>query len=240
MRNPTAAILIIGDEILSGHTRDTNAFHLALELSKVGIDLKEIRMVADDRVAIGAALNALRVTYSHVFTSGGIGPTHDDVTADAVAAAFGVPVGMHEEPRAVRPVSPDHRGDEDRQADWRARVPEGAQLIENELAGAPGFSLGNVHALAGMPSTFRKMVAALLPRLDHGIPPVVREMRLEIREGRIATPLGHLAADFPDLAVGSYPFSEEGIQGTKIVIKGADGDRVEAALTRLAEFSTRY
>ena len=150
MSNPTAAILIIGDEILSGRTRDVNAYHLALELAKVGIDLKEIRVVADDHVAIGAALNALRDGYTHVFTSGGIGPTHDDITADAVAAAFGVGIGIREDARAALLAAYAGREVEPNEAQLRmARVPDGAQLIENVLSGAPGFSVENVHVMAG-------------------------------------------------------------------------------------------
>lgn len=240
MSNPTAAILIIGDEILSGRTRDVNAFHLALELAKVGIDLKEIRVVTDDHVAIGAALNALRAGYTHVFTSGGIGPTHDDITADAVAAAFGVGIGIREDARAALLQAYAGREVEPNEAQLRmARVPDGAQLIENVLSGAPGFSVENVHVMAGVPNIFREMVAAVLPRLEQGTPRVVREVRFEIGEGRLAGPLSALAADYPDLAMGSYPFAEEGVHGTNIVIKGHDASRVDEALARLeAELST--
>ncbi len=234
MSNPTAAILIIGDEILSGRTRDENAYHLAVELSKVGIDLKEIRVVADDHDAIGAALNALRVAYDHVFTSGGIGPTHDDITADAVAAAFGVGIGIRDDALAVLLKMFSRRSVEPNESQLRmARVPAGARLIENVLTGAPGFSVENVHVMAGVPSIFREMVAALLPGLAQGTPRVVREVRLEFGEGRIAGPLGALAADYPDLAMGSYPFDEEGVHGTNIVIKGQDAARVDAAIARL-------
>ncbi|MGB7962799.1 MAG: molybdopterin-binding protein [Propionicimonas sp.] len=240
MPNPTAAILIIGDEILSGRTRDTNAYHLALELAKVGIDLKEIRVVADDPVAIVTALNALRAGFTHVFTSGGIGPTHDDITADAVAAAFEVGIGIREDARAALLEASARRGIEPNEWQLRmARVPDGALLIENVLSGAPGFSVENVHVMAGVPSIFREMVAAVLPRLAQGTPRVVREVRFEIGEGRLAGPLGVLAADYPDLAMGSYPFAEEGVHGTSIVIKGHDATHVDEAVARLvAELST--
>lgn len=234
MPNPTAAILVIGDEILSGRTRDANAYHLAVELSKVGIDLTEIRVVSDDHHAIVAALNALRSANDHVFTSGGIGPTHDDITADAVAAAFGVPIGIREDARALLLAMYSTRGVQPNEEQLRmARVPEGARLIENALSGAPGFSVGNVHVMAGVPGIFRAMVAALLPGLTHGLPPVVREVRLEIGEGRIAAPLRALAAAYPDLVMGSYPFAEEGVHGTTIVVKGPDADRVGEAVARL-------
>ena len=234
MSNPTAAILIIGDEILSGRTRDANAYHLAQELTKVGIDLTEIRVVADGQDAIATALNALRACNTHVFTSGGIGPTHDDITADAVATAFGVHIGIHDDARAILIEMFARRGMEPNDAQLRmARVPEGARLIENVLSGVPGFSIENVHVMAGVPSIFRAMVADLLPRLEQGTPRVVREVRFEFGEGRIAAPLGVLANDYPDLAMGSYPFAENGVHGTNIVITGDDAARVDEALTRL-------
>lgn len=234
MANPTAAILIIGDEILSGRTREANAHHLAGELTRVGIDLEEIRVVPDDQDAIVAALNALRTRYGNVFTSGGIGPTHDDITADAVAAAFGVPIGIREDAREILLEMYARRGVTPNESQMRmARVPEGARLIENVLSGAPGFSVENVHVMAGVPSIFREMVAALLPRLEHGTPRIVREVRFEVPEGTIAAPLGALAEDYPDLQMGSYPFSAEGIRGTNIVIKGYDPARVDAAFARL-------
>ncbi len=239
MSNPTAAILIIGDEILSGRTREANAYHLAVELTKVGIDLKEIRVVADDHDAIGAAVNALRAGHTHVFTSGGIGPTHDDITADAVAAAFGVRIGIREDARAALLALYAGREVKLNEAQWRmARVPDGARLIEVP-SGAPGFSVENVHVMAGVPSIFQEMVAALLPLLEKGRPRVVREVRFEIGEGRLAASLRLLAGDYPDLAMGSYPFFADGVHGTNIVIKGQDAARVDAAVSRLvAELST--
>lgn len=235
MSNPTAAILIIGDEILSGRTPDANSHHLALELAKVGIDLREIRVVPDDHAAIGAAVNSLRVAYDHVFTSGGIGPTHDDITADAVAAAFGVPIGVRDDARKILLEAFAAGGREPNEAQWRmARVPAGASLIENPISGAPGFTLENVHVMAGVPVIFRAMVAELLPHLAHGTPRVAHERRFEIGEGRIAAPLAALAADYPDLAMGSYPFVEQGVHGTNIVIKGQDARRVDEAFARLA------
>lgn len=232
--NPTAAILIIGDEILSGRTREANAHHLAGELTRVGIDLREIRVVPDDQDAIVGALNALRSAYAHVFTSGGIGPTHDDITANAVAAAFGVPIGIREDAATILREMYARRGVTPNESQMRmARIPNGARLIENVLSGAPGFSVDNVHVMAGVPSIFREMVAAVLPGLAHGTPRVVREVRFEVPEGAIAAPLSALAADYPDLQMGSYPFHAEGIRGTNIVIKGYDAARVAAAFARL-------
>lgn len=238
MPNPTAAILIIGDEILSGRTRDANTNHLAGELTSVGIDLREVRVVADDQDAIVAALNALRSAYTHVFTSGGIGPTHDDITADAVAAAFGVPIAVRDDARDILVRMYGSRGQSPNEAQLRmARIPEGGVLIENVLSGAPGFSVENVHVMAGVPSIFREMVGALLPTLAHGSPRTARELRVERGEGAIAAPLGALAAEYPDLSIGSYPFSYEGVRGTNIVIRGTEAARVDAAYARLeAEF----
>lgn len=234
MINRTAAILVIGDEILSGRTRDANAHHLAVELAKVGVDLKEIRVVPDDQDAIVSALNALRGTCTHVFTSGGIGPTHDDITADAVAAAFGVGIDIREDALAALLTMYSRRGVEPNQEQLRmARVPDGSRLIQTPLSGAPGFSVGNVHVMAGVPSIFRAMVEVLLPGLAQGTPRVVREVRFDVGEGRLAAPLGEIAADYPDLAMGSYPFAEEGIHGTNIVVKGHDAGRVDEAIARL-------
>lgn len=234
MPNPTAAMVVIGDEILSGRTRDANAFHLAVELTKVGIDLREIRVIPDEPEAIASAINALRSAHTHVFTSGGIGPTHDDITADAVAAAFGVGIAIRKDALALLLAAYGQHGVEPNESQLRmARVPDGAAIIENALSGAPGFSVENVHVMAGVPSIFRAMLASLLPRLEQGTPRVVREVRFDIGEGRIAGPLTALASDYPDLAMGSYPFAEEGVHGTNIVIKGHDVGRVSEALARL-------
>ncbi|MHB1065509.1 MAG: competence/damage-inducible protein A, partial [Georgenia sp.] len=234
MPNPTAAMLVIGDEILSGRTRDANAYHLAGELTRVGIDLREIRIVPDDHEIIVAALGALRAAHTHVFTSGGIGPTHDDITADAVAAAFGVGIEVRDDARGLiergaaargRPLT----GDELRMA----RIPDGATLITNGISGAPGFSIGNVHVMAGVPPIFVAMVASVLPTLTAGTPLLSRDVRFEVGEGRIAAPLRRLAADLPDLIVGSYPFHDGEVRGTTIVVRGTDPARVEEAVTRL-------
>lgn len=235
MPNPTAAILVIGDEILSGRTRDSNMHFLAQELTRSGIDLREARVVADDRDAIVAAVNALRAAHDHVFTSGGIGPTHDDITADCVAAAFGVGIGVRDDARAILAAHYDRMGTEFNEARQRmARIPDGAGLIENPVSAAPGFSLGNVHVMAGVPRVFEAMVASVLPRLTGGTPLLSQTWRVMRGEGEIAGPLGVLAAEFADLSIGSYPFNQNGVFGANLVVRGTDGARVDAAMARLA------
>ncbi len=235
MPNPTAAILIIGDEILSGRTRDSNMHFLAGELARVGIDLREVRVVADAREAIIAAVNALRGAWDHVFTSGGIGPTHDDITADCIAEALGVSIGVREDARALLAAHYARSGLDFNAARMRmARIPEGARLIENPISVAPGFSIGNVHVMAGVPNVFQAMVAGLLPTLTGGEPLLSQTLRILRPEGEIAGPLGALAAEYPDLSMGSYPFNRDGVMGANVVIRGTDGVRVEAAMLRLA------
>ncbi|MGL4279277.1 MAG: competence/damage-inducible protein A [Albidovulum sp.] len=234
MSNPTAAILVIGDEILSGRTRDANAHYMAGELAAKGIDLKEVRVVSDDTAAIVAAVNALRAAYSHLFTSGGIGPTHDDITADAIAAAFGLPLGVREDARDILARHYARMGTELNEARLRmARIPEGAVLIDNPISAAPGFSLANVHVMAGVPNIFQAMVASLLPRLTGGEPLLSQTLRIERGEGSIAKPLADLAAEFADLSFGSYPFVQNGAYGTNIVVRGTDSGRIDAAMARL-------
>ena len=235
MSNPTAAILVIGDEILSGRTRDSNLHFMAQEQARVGIDLREARIVADRSQAIVAAVRAVSGTYDHVFTSGGIGPTHDDIAADAVAEAMSVPLGVRDDARAVLQAHYDRQGVELNEARLRmARVPEGATLIDNPVSAAPGFSIGNVHVMAGVPRIFEAMVAGLLPRITGGTPLLSQSYRILRGEGEIAGPLAQLAQDFPDLLMGSYPFQSGGAFGANIVIRGADGARVHEAMTRLA------
>ena len=236
MPNPTAAMLVIGDEILSGRTRDANMHHLAGELSQHGIDLNEVRVVADDHDAIVAALNALRGTWNHVFTSGGIGPTHDDITADAVAAAFGVEIGVREDARALLEAHYARTGMELNAARLRmARIPQGARLIENPISAAPGFSIGNVHVMAGVPAIFEAMLASILPSLAGGAPLLSQSLRIARGEGEIAAPLRTLAEEFPELSFGSYPFVKDGVYGAQVVIRGTEKARVDAAMLRLAD-----
>jgi molybdenum cofactor synthesis domain-containing protein len=235
MPNPTAAMLVIGDEILSGRTQDTNTSHLASALTEKGIDLKEVRVVPDEQPAIVHAVNAQRKTYDMVFTSGGIGPTHDDITADAIAAAFGVAIDVRADARAILEARYREMGTTINPARLRmARIPDGAALIENPVSGAPGFALENVHVMAGVPAVFRAMVASVLPTLSGGAPLISQTLRIDRGEGDIAGPLADLAAGFPGLSIGSYPFQHEGVYGANIVIRGDDGARVDAAMARLS------
>lgn len=234
MTNPTAAMLVIGDEILSGRTRDGNSHYLAGELTRRGIRLMEVRVVADDHAAIVEALNALRARWDHVFTCGGIGPTHDDITADAVAAAFGVAITHRADALALLQAHYDRAGQEFNDSRRRmARIPDGAALIENPVSTAPGFSIGNVHVMAGVPNIFQAMVAGVLPTLTGGDPLLSQSLRVARGEGEIAAPFGALAAEFPDLTMGSYPFIQNGAYGTNLVIRGTDAARLAAAMTRL-------
>ena len=236
MQNPTAAMLVIGDEILSGRTRDSNMHHLANELTKHGIDLKEARMVSDESEAITSAVKALATTYDHVFTSGGIGPTHDDITAECIAAAFDTPIGVRDDARAILKAHYDRSGQELNEARLRmARIPDGAALIDNPISAAPGFTLENVHVMAGVPTIFQTMVASILPTLTGGAPLLSQSLRVERGEGDIAAPLTALAEAYPDLSFGSYPFSQNGIYGTNIVIRGQDGVQLDQAMTALSE-----
>ncbi|MCU0907040.1 MAG: molybdopterin-binding protein [Rhodobacteraceae bacterium] len=235
MPNPTAAMLVIGDEILSGRTRDSNLHHLAGALTRVGIDLREVRVVADDHGAIGAAVNALRAAHDHLFTSGGIGPTHDDITADAIAAAMGVGIGIRDDARAILAARYAAMGAEFTPARQRmARIPDGALLIENPVSGAPGFTIGNVHVMAGVPSVFEAMLAGLLPTLTGGQPLLSQTWRVDLPEGEIAGPLGEIAARHGDVAIGSYPFTRNGAYGTNLVVRGTHGPAVDAAVADLA------
>ena len=234
MPNPTAAMLVIGDELLSGRTRDSNMHHLAGALTERGIRLVEVRVVADDHEAIVAAVNALRAGVDHVFTSGGIGPTHDDITADAVAAAFGVAIGKRADAMALLAAHYARQGMEFNEARQRmARIPEGAVLIDNPVSIAPGFTLGNVHVMAGVPAIFQAMVASVMPKLVGGQPLLSQNLRVMRGEGEIAAEFGALAAEYPDLQMGSYPFTLNGAYGTNLVIRGTDPARLDAAMTRL-------
>ncbi|MBT6189833.1 MAG: competence/damage-inducible protein A [Tateyamaria sp.] len=238
MPNPTAAILVIGDEILSGRTRDANMHYLAGQLTEHGIDLREARVVSDDPAAIVATVQALSAAYDNVFTSGGIGPTHDDITADCIAEAFGVSIDVRDDARAILADHYARSGVELNAARLRmARIPDGASLIDNPVSSAPGFTLGNVHVMAGVPSVFRAMVASILPSLTGGAPLVSSTLRVERGEGDIAGPLGNLAALFPKLSFGSYPFQKDGRYGANIVVRGTDTAEVARAISALnAEF----
>ena len=234
MPNPTAAMLVIGDEILSGRTRDANMYHLATQLTDQGIDLKEVRMVSDDPEAIVSATRALSAAYTHVFTSGGIGPTHDDITADCIAAVFGVSIGVRADARAILKAHYDTNGQELNEARLRmARIPDGAHLIDNPVSKAPGFTLLNVHVMAGVPSIFQAMLASILPSLTGGKPLLSVTYRVDRGEGDIATPLGVLANAFPELSIGCYPFQKDGLFGANIVMRGTDESQLQSAMIAL-------
>ena len=234
MSNPTAAMLVIGDEILSGRTRDANMHHLAGQLTEAGIDLREVRVVSDDAPAIISAVKALSAAYDTVFTSGGIGPTHDDITADCIAAAFDDHIDVRDDARALLAAHYAKTGSELNEARLRmARIPDSATLIDNPVSVAPGFTVQNVHVMAGVPSVFQAMVATVLPTLTGGAPLMSRTLRIDRGEGDIAGPLGALAAEFSDLSIGSYPFQKDGKFGANIVMRGTDEVRLETALSQL-------
>jgi molybdenum cofactor synthesis domain-containing protein len=235
MKTPTAAMLVIGDEILSGRTRDANMHHLARALTDHGIRLMEARVVADEHALIVAALRALSDGHDHVFTSGGIGPTHDDITADAVAEAMGVRIDVREDARALLQAHYDRQGQELNAARLRmARIPEGATLIDNPVSAAPGFSIGNVHVMAGVPTIFEAMLAGLLPRLTGGAPVLSQSLRILRGEGDIAETLGQLAAAHPEVSIGSYPFQKDGAHGSNVVVRSQDGAAVDRIMAELA------
>jgi molybdenum cofactor synthesis domain-containing protein len=234
MTNPTAAMLVIGDEILSGRTRDSNMHFLAQELTRIGITLREARVVADVHADIVSAVRALSAAQTHVFTSGGIGPTHDDITADAIAEAMGVTISHRADAMALLQAHYDRAGLPFNEARQRmARIPEGATLIDNPVSTAPGFTLGNVHVMAGVPNIFQAMVASVLPKLTGGAPLLSQSLRVNRGEGEIAGPFGALAAEYPDLSMGSYPFIQNGAHGTNLVVRGTDPALLDAAMVRL-------
>ncbi|NIY71651.1 competence/damage-inducible protein A [Marivivens donghaensis] len=235
MSNPTAAILIIGDEILSGRTRDANMHFLAGQLTEAGIQLKEARMVPDDRDVIVDAVNTLRKSCDYVFTSGGIGPTHDDITADCIAAAFGANIGVRKDAYDLLDAHYKRQNKEFNEARQRmARIPDGATLIENPVSIAPGFTMENVNVMAGVPSVFEAMVASVLPTLTGGAPLLSQTYRINRGEGDIAGPLGELAAEYPEISIGSYPFTENGMFGANIVMRSTDAAKLDAAMVKLA------
>ncbi|HEY7900157.1 MAG TPA: molybdopterin-binding protein [Caulobacteraceae bacterium] len=228
----TAAVLIIGDEILSGRTADVNLNAIARQLAVRGVDLAEARVVGDNRADIVAAVNALRGRYDYVITTGGIGPTHDDITADCIAEAFGVPLFEHPEILALLTA---RWGDSLNAARRRmARAPEGATLVRNPVQGPPGFQIGNVFVLAGVPVIMRGMLEDVVSRLRGGAVVISRTVRVEgAGEGAMAEPLERVARAHPDLALGSYPFFGEGGYGSNLVVRGRDPAQVEATVTEL-------
>ncbi|MFZ2101705.1 MAG: competence/damage-inducible protein A [Oricola sp.] len=232
----TAAALVIGDEILSGRIREKNAGHLAAVLTAIGIDLREVRIVGDDEAAIIEAVNALRKRYTYVFTSGGIGPTHDDITADAIAKAFGLP--CDHDPQAMKLLGEHYaaRGIEFTPSRQRmARMPEGAVHIDNPISRAPGFVVGNVHVMAGVPAVFQAMLDNVVPTLRTGRVLLSRSVHCPFGEGTIGEPLSRIQDEYPDIAIGSYPKYDSGRFWTDIVLRGAEEARLGEAETAVSE-----
>jgi molybdenum cofactor synthesis domain-containing protein len=221
-------LLLIGDEILSGRTKDKNLGYIADYLTALGIDLKEVRVVADDENDIIAAVNALRSRYTYVFTTGGIGPTHDDITADAIAKAFGVKIDY--DPRAVAILEAHYQPGQLNEARMRmARIPEGAELIENPVSKAPGFRLGGVFVMAGVPKIMQAMMDQLASRLSRGSAIITATVTAYIAEGDLAQPLKEIQDRYPEVTIGSYPFEESGKFGANLVLRSRNDGKIAAA-----------
>lgn len=226
----TAAVLVIGDEILSGRTKDQNIGYIADHCTQIGIQLREVRIVPDVEGEIVDAINALRQKYTYVFTTGGIGPTHDDITADSVAKAFGV--GIDIDPRALALLKPyyEKRGVEITAARLRmARIPEGADLIENSVSVAPGFMIGNVITMAGVPKIMHVMLDAITPKLRKGRKMHARAIDLGVPEGTVAHVLGAHQLDYPDVSMGSYPTFRDNRPQVQLVLRSTDEVRLTEA-----------
>jgi molybdopterin-biosynthesis enzyme MoeA-like protein len=210
--------------------------HLAGVLSAHAIDLKEVRIVSDDPASITSAVSAMSDAYTYVFTSGGIGPTHDDITADCVAAAFDDHIDVRPDARKLLADYYAQNGRDLNAARLRmARIPDSATLIENPVSIAPGFILKNVHVMAGVPSVFKAMVQSILPTLTGGAPLISETHRCMRGEGDIAAPLGQIASEFTNLSIGSYPFQQDGLYGTNIVVRGTDPAEIKQALEKIAD-----
>ncbi|HJU15258.1 MAG TPA: molybdopterin-binding protein [Stellaceae bacterium] len=230
----TACVVIIGNEILSGRTQDENLGFLARGLNAVGVRLREARVIPDDAATIVATVNAARAAFDYVFTTGGIGPTHDDITAEAIAEAFGVPLVIH--PEARRLLETHYRPGDLNEARLRmARVPEGASLLPNPISRAPGFRIGNVFVLPGVPSIMQAIFAELQHRLKGGAPLLARSLSCHLGEGTLAADLALLQERYPDVEIGSYPYFRRGDFGVTLVLRGTERTRLEQATAELAE-----
>jgi molybdenum cofactor synthesis domain-containing protein len=237
----TAALLVIGDEILSGRTKDKNIGYIAEYLTAVGIDLMEVRVVGDEESAIVDALNALRDRYTYVFTTGGIGPTHDDITADCVAKAFGVSIDV--DPRALaileeRVTAPGSVMNEARMR--MTRIPKGADLVLNKVSGAPGIWIGNVIVMAGVPSIMQAMLDEVAPKLRTGVRMLSETVPANARDGDIGSQLGEIAKANPDVAIGSYPFFDpQRGPNTNVVLRARDPQKLAVAKKAVEEMLVR-
>jgi molybdenum cofactor synthesis domain-containing protein len=232
----TAGLLVIGDEILSGRTKDKNIGYIAEYLTTIGVDLREVRVVPDIEDDIIAALNALRERYTYLFTTGGIGPTHDDITADCVAKAFGVTIGP--DPRAVALLEERfaQMGTQMNEARMRmTRIPAGAELVLNKVSAAPGFWIGNVIVMAGVPSIMQAMLDYVAPKLATGAKMLSETVRADAREGDVGTELGAVAKAHPDVMIGSYPFMDDRGPNTNIVVRARDAAKLAAAKAAVEE-----
>lgn len=234
-QQPTAAVLLIGNELLSGKTQDANLQFLGKELAALGIELAEARVVRDDREAIVAHVNELRARYTYVFTTGGIGPTHDDITSECIAAAFGTELSVDEE--ALKLVQSGGRELNEARLKM-AKVPKGASLVANSVSQAPGFRIENVFVLAGIPSIARAMFAAARTELRAGATIHSASVDVFAREGDIAEPLQRIAAAAPDVEIGSYPFRREARFGASLVVRGTSPERIEAVIEEIVAAMT--
>lgn len=235
-RAPTACFIIIGNEILSGRTQDVNLAYLAQILGGLGISLREVRVIPDDESVIVSSVNDLRSAFDYVFTSGGIGPTHDDITSASVAKAFGVRLFRH--PQAVRLLEDHYRGTAHDLNEARlkmADIPEGASLIDNPVSRAPGFKMGNVYVLAGVPKIFQAMMDELKGSLKGGPPILSRTVTCDLPEGKIASGLAAIQARYREVEIGSYPYFRAGLFGTSLVLRSRDQAALSKAATEVAE-----
>lgn len=238
MQNPTACLLVIGNEVLSGRTQDANINFIAKGLGAIGIPLREVRVIPDVPETIIGTLNEVRARFDHVFTTGGIGPTHDDITSECVARAFGVPWEAHPEAWALMAAHyealPGGLDNFNAARQRMATMPRGATLIKNAVSIAPGFTIGNVHVMAGVPRIMQAMFTALAPTLAGGPPIISRAVHTTgAAEGTIAAGLEGIQAEFPELDLGSYPYYRATGQGVAIVAKGNDAARAEAAIEKV-------
>jgi molybdenum cofactor synthesis domain-containing protein len=234
MSNPTAAILIIGNEILSGRTQDENVRFIARRLADLGIKLQEVRVIPDVPARIIGAVNELRAAYDVLFTTGGIGPTHDDITSECVAAAFGLPWEPH---APTFELMHERMGEKFNAARQRmATMPRGAKPIANSVSLAPGFTIGNVHVMAGVPRIMQAMMLALEPELPRGVPITMRTVHaMGVMEGSIAAALSEIQERFPAVDIGSYPFRREAGWGVAIVAKGTDIAELEEVIAQATD-----
>ena len=237
----TAGLVVIGDEILSGRTKDKNIGYIAEYLTALGIDLMEVRVVGDEESAVIDALNALRHRYTYVFTTGGIGPTHDDITADCVAKAFGVSIDIDPRALAIMQERLASTGTEMNDARLRmTRIPKGADLVLNKVSGAPGMWIGNVIVMAGVPSIMQAMLDEVAPKLKTGVRMLAETIRADAREGDIGTQLGEIAKANPQVAIGSYPFFDpQRGANTNVVLRARDAEKLALAKASVEEMLQR-